>query len=299
MTLQQLYYFQTIAKYQHYHKAANEMHVTQPSLSKAMANLEEELGVVLFEKQGRNVTLSKYGEMFLRHVDRILEEKELAEKELKQMLDESTGHIDIGYVAPVARHYIPRMVRQFLEEEQNKEVTFSFTQAFTSQMIQQLKDKEFDVIFASMVEQEEELEFVPVLQEELVVIVAPQHPLAERRSIQLKELEAYPNITYDSGSAMGKYVRKVFQKEGIHLNPVCIASDESSIMALVAENFGVAYVAMTWEVKEMIEKGKIVKLDVEDQQKYRTLYMIYKKDRYQIPAVRNFIRYAGNWKESV
>lgn len=291
MTLQQLYYFQMIARLQHYNKAAVKLHVTQPSLSKAMANLEEELGITLFEKQGRNVVLSKYGSMFLTHVDRILEEKELAQRELKQLVDEKTGHIDIAYITPIAQHYIPKLARRFLSQKQNEHVTFTFTQTYTDRMIQGLKNNEFDVVFGSMAENEERLEFIPIIKEELAVIVPTDHPLAQKEEIDLMEIQGCAHITYDHHSAMGKYTRKLFQKNHIQLNPVCEASDEAAIGALVAEGFGVAYVAMTWEVNELLQKKKIWKLKVEGQEQYRRIYMIYEKDKYQIPAVQNFIQY--------
>ena len=72
MTLNQLIYFQTIAKYEHFRLAAAELNLSQPSLSRSIATLEEELGVILFERNGRNVTLTKSGKVFLEHVDRIL-----------------------------------------------------------------------------------------------------------------------------------------------------------------------------------------------------------------------------------
>lgn len=291
MTLQQLYYFQMIARLQHYNKAAEKLHVTQPSLSKAMANLEEELGVALFEKHGRNVVLSKYGIMFLSHVDKIIAEKELAEKELKQLVDETTGHIDIAYVTPTAQSYIPKTVRRFLEVEKNRHVTFSFTQAYTDRMIQGLKNNEFDVVFGSMTEGDDHLEFIPIIKEELVMIVPPNHPLLERETVEIADMAPYPHITYDRHSAMGKYTRKVFKRNSMVLNSVCEASDEAAITALVAEGFGVSYIALTQEVKEAIKKKQIYKMMVEGEEKYRRIYMIYETEKYQIPAVRNFIEY--------
>lgn len=290
MTLQQLYYFQAIAELQHYNKAAEKLHVTQPSLSKAMANLEEELGIALFEKRGRNVALSKYGAMFLSHVERIIEEKELAEREVKQLVDATTGHIDIAYITPIAQYYIPRLVRQFLSREENQHVTFTFTQSYTDRMLEGLKHNEFDVIFGSMAD-EDNLEFIPIIKEELVVIVPAGHPLADKKSIELSEIEECSHITYSEQSAMGKYVRKIFKSNHIQMHIVCEASDEAAIGALVAEQFGVAYVALTWEIKELVRKGKVKKIKVEGQEKYRRIYMIYEKDKYQIPAVKNFIRY--------
>ena len=73
MNLNQLYYFQKVAQLQHYHQAAKELNISQPSLSRSIANLEEELGVSLFQKNGRNIELTKYGSIFLEHVNKLLE----------------------------------------------------------------------------------------------------------------------------------------------------------------------------------------------------------------------------------
>ena len=78
MTLTQLTYFQTVARCQHFRLAASELNISQPSLSRSIANLEEELGIVLFERHGRNVTLTRYGRLFLSHADRILSEVAIA-----------------------------------------------------------------------------------------------------------------------------------------------------------------------------------------------------------------------------
>ena len=82
MNLNQLYYFQKVAQLQHYHQAAKELNISQPSLSRSIANLEEELGVSLFQKNGRNIELTKYGSIFLEHVNRIIEEIKIAENKM-------------------------------------------------------------------------------------------------------------------------------------------------------------------------------------------------------------------------
>ena len=95
MTLNQLTYFQTVARCQHFRLAASELNISQPSLSRSIANLEEELGLLLFERQGRTISLTKYGRIFLEHADRILSEVSLAEKQMKR-LSGSAGHVDIA-----------------------------------------------------------------------------------------------------------------------------------------------------------------------------------------------------------
>ncbi len=130
MTLNQLYYFQAIARYQHFHRAAESLNIAQPSLSRSMALLESELGIHLFERKGRGIELTKYGMVFLAHVDHILEEIKIAQNKMQQ-LSGNSGHIDIGYVYPLASHYIPHLVHRFLSEKGNCDITFSSNQDIT------------------------------------------------------------------------------------------------------------------------------------------------------------------------
>ena len=85
MNLRQLHYFRTLAKIEHYTQAAAQLSITQPSLSHAITELEKELGVFLFEKQGRNIRLTKYGKIFLTYVDSALCELEKGEKKIKKL----------------------------------------------------------------------------------------------------------------------------------------------------------------------------------------------------------------------
>jgi DNA-binding transcriptional LysR family regulator len=85
MTLNQLYYFQKIAQLQHYRLAAQELNISQPSLSRSMTTLEEELGLILFQHVGRNIELTDYGKVFLQHVDKILDEIESTQIKMQQL----------------------------------------------------------------------------------------------------------------------------------------------------------------------------------------------------------------------
>ena len=112
MTLNQLLYFRTVAAHQHFRQAAAELNISQPSLSRSIASLEEELNIILFERQGRNVRLTKYGRIFLEHAERILHETETALFRMHQLAQDE-GHVDIAYVFPLANRYIPHTVRRF------------------------------------------------------------------------------------------------------------------------------------------------------------------------------------------
>ena len=95
MTLNQILYFQKVARLENYHQAAEELYISQPSLSRSMAALENELGVTLFEKKGRGVELTKAGKLFLEHADRIVADCSVAVDKMQELSSDG-GKIDIG-----------------------------------------------------------------------------------------------------------------------------------------------------------------------------------------------------------
>lgn len=286
MTLNQLVYFQTVARYQHFHRAAEELNISQPSLSRSVATLEEELRIVLFERQGRNVRLTKYGRVFLEHTEKILKDVAVARTQMQQ-LSGNEGHVDIAYVFPLAAHYIPHMVRRFLKKEKNKNVTFSFHQLHTAPLIEGLKSEKYDIIFGSYVENEPLVQFIPIIHQDMVIITPWDHPLARRGKATLQDLAEYPIIGYDRTSGLGKYTRRLYAIHGLAPDIICESPDENAISALVEEAFGIALVT---DVEEIHERNVHI-LKVEDENLVHTVYMAYLKDRYMIPAVKNFIHF--------
>ncbi|MBU5461020.1 LysR family transcriptional regulator [Anaerostipes sp. MSJ-23] len=285
MNLNQLYYFQKIAKLEHYHQAAQELNISQPSLSRSIANLEEDLGVPLFRKKGRNIVLTKYGQIFLEHVDRILEEIKIAETKMKSLSNSSGGHIDIGYVFPLAKSYIPKLVRSFLNEKGHQDITFSLSQEITKNLLKDLKMEKYDVVFGSLVSEESEIEFVPVINQEMVIITPPEHPLKHKKDLVLEDLMSYPVIGYDKTSGLGKFTNSIYQQYHIKPSIAFESSDENAIASLVAEDFGIGFVAHV----ESLQEYDVEILHLSNVKPYHTVYMAYLKDIPRIPAVSKFI----------
>lgn len=286
MTLNQLTYFRKIARLEHFSRAAEELNISQPSLSRSMDTLERELGLPLFEKQGRNVVLTKYGRIFLDHAERILEEVRIAERKM-QYLTQDGGHIDIGYVSPLANYYIPHTVRSFLNLRENKNVTFSFNQARTSDLISGLKNETYDVIFGAYVEDQPSIHFTPVLKQEMMIITSPTHPLAGEISVPFEVLGQYPLIGYDHNSGLGLYTKKLYRQHHITPTLVIDCPDEYSIAALVAEDFGIALVADV----DTIRDAKIKRLPITGEKIIHTVHMAYMKNKYLIPAAGRFLKF--------
>lgn len=287
MNLSQLYYFRKIAQLEHFRQAALELNVSQPSLSKSMLNLESELGICLFDKEGRNIHLTKYGKIFLQYVENILNELENAKNKMNQLASSEHGHVDIAYISPLAQYYIPNTVRSFLNMEQNKNVTFTFKQGFSYEMLEELKNDKYDLIFCSHIENEPDIMFVPIIKKDLFVIVPFDHPLSKFDSIDLNDIEPYPLVAYDKTSAMGKTTLKLLKS--INLNPkiICEAADEYAISSLVAANFGVAIISEA----PALAHAKVKKVNISSPRYSQIIYLAYKKNKYFPPAVINFISY--------
>lgn len=286
MTLNQILYFQKVANLENYHQAAEELYISQPSLSRAIASLENELGVSLFEKEGRGVTLTKAGRMFLEYVDRILLDCNIAVGKMKE-LSMNGGRIDIGYVFPLAGHYIPHRVKLFLEQPENRKVIFSFCQNHTPAIAKKVKSGELDVGFGGCLENDD-MEFYPVVNQKLVVVTPKSHPLAGREDIPLTELNHYPVIGYDRDSWMGIRTNALYEKYNIQPDIIVECPDEYSIVALVRENFGIGLIPRTdiLDLSMGVDVHPIENFDI-----YHQIFMFWMKDRYRLPAVERFIDY--------
>ena len=121
MNLNQLIYFATLAQLQHVTRASEKLNIAQPSLSKAIANLEQELGVDLFEKQGRNVVLTRQGKLYLDYVEKALESLEEGRSALQRMQTELDQRIDIGFVSSLQARMMPQLLADYRKTTGSKE----------------------------------------------------------------------------------------------------------------------------------------------------------------------------------
>lgn len=294
MNLNHLHYFRVLAKVEHYTKAATQLSITQPSLSHAISALEKELGTFLFEKQGRNVRLTKYGKFFLTYVDKALSELERGEKKLREYTSISKGVVDLGFIYTLGAHFIPNMLGSFLEQESNKNISFSFGQGTTKKIIQGLKDEKFDLAFCSFVPNEPNIDFTAILQEELVVIVPYSHPLASNDSIDLKDTEDYPFIFFSEDSGIRPIIDKLFEKINVKPQIVCETEEDTAVAGLVSINYGIAVVPNIFALKYFNVKILSIKNPIHE----RYIYLATIKNKYLTPAVSRFKNFVINYSKT-
>ena len=287
MNLNHLSYFRVLAKLEHYTQAAEELSITQPSLSHAMSALERDLGTYLFEKQGRNIKLTKLGKIYFEYVEKALSELERGEKRIKELTNVSTGIIELGYIYTLGPNFVPKLIKKFTSIEKNKDIKFLFGQGTTKSLINDLKEERYDMVFCSLMENEPEIDFMPIAKEELVVIVSNEHPLAKRDFIDLSEVGGYPFIGFSEKSGIRPLISELFNKVNITPNIICEVEEDNAVAGLVEINYGIAVVPKISSLKYYNVKV----LPIVNPSHERFIYLATLKNRYLTPSVSLFKKY--------
>jgi DNA-binding transcriptional LysR family regulator len=287
MNLNQLYYFIKLAEVKHFTKAAQELHISQPSLSYSISTLEDELGTSLIQKTGRIISLTENGREFLKYADASIAELERGIKIVKKNEEVKTGKVDVGYIYTIGSSYLPKLIREYLKTY-HYETNFDLYSTPTAAVIEGLKSGKFDIGFCSYVENEPDLQFFPVLSQKVVVIVPPNHELAKYKKVTLLKVSSYPIVTYNSHSnSLGILLKNIFNRYNITPNVVCQLNDETSIGGFVSEGFGVGIIEDLPLVAQF--NLKVIPLDVDLQT--RVVYCAYNKRLYQTGAIRSFLEF--------
>ena len=285
MNLYHLRYFSTLAHIEHYTKAADILAITQPSLSYAISTLEEELGVKLFEKNGRNVTLTKYGKVFLNDVEEVLNRLDSSVNSLK-LAGKGEGCIDVVFLRTLGIDFLPKIMRGFLEENPTKKIDFNLycDKVLTSDILNGLKEKKYDLGFCSKLDNEPLIEFIPVARQELVVIVPLDHPLAVKDEVRLEDTIPYKQIIFKKRSGLRQIIDGLFECIG-QTPDVAYEIDEDQVAAgFVSNGFGIC-VAPNIPILQSLNV-KILPLVSPSWQ--RNFYMAMLKNVYHPPVVEAF-----------
>ncbi len=281
MELLQLRYFQTVARLQHMTKAAEELHVGQPSLSKTIARLEEDLGVPLFDRQGRQIRLNQFGKAFLHRVERAFMELEAGKNEIIELSGLDRGVISL---AVSITSVLPKLLGSFLA--QYPDVRFQQFLGSPLSMKHQLEQGEVDFCISSTPIQSPDIEWEPLFTEEIFLIVSREHPLASREEINLREVEHEPFISMNPRYGLRDLTDDFCRQAGFTPN-IAFEGDEQTVLGeLVKEGLGVAFTpALTLGSDP---SNKIKRLRIVEPNCQRTIGLARSKSRYLSKAAQQF-----------
>jgi LysR family transcriptional regulator, hydrogen peroxide-inducible genes activator len=292
MELHQLRYFVAVAQLENFTRAAQKCFVAQPSLSQQVIKLERECGGPLFDRSGRKVRLTDRGRALFERAIEILAAVDGAKRAMTE--DGDAGQITVGAIPTVAPYLLPSLLNGFLRDYPKTEVTVS--ENLTEHTIQACLEGEIDVGVLALPIAEEQLAIEPLLTEELLLAMAARHHLAARRRVTMQDVSLERFVLLSETHCLGQQVVSFCKEQSCQPAISCRSAQLLTVQELVAAGHGVSLIPQMAVKSDQSRQTKYRSLSGE--KPTRTIAMIWRKNRYQSPAVERFIAalrdYAAN-----
>lgn len=285
MELRQIIYFIEVAKREHVTEAAHHLHVAQSAISRQIANLEAELGVSLFIREGRSVKLTPVGRLFLEHAEVVIAEVDKAKQEIYEFLNPETGTIRIGFPNSLAAKTLPTVISAF--RERHPSIGFQLHQGTHQSLSEAVLKGQIDLAFVSPVPKNEpEISGHTLFTENMMALLPINHPLAEHRSIILNQLRQDSFIVFRTGFALRNIIINACQQSGFKPKIAFEGEDIDTLKGLVAAGLGVALLPEITLID--IVPNDTVKIPISQPVITRTVGIIKPKNRELAPSEQLF-----------
>ncbi len=287
MELQQLKYFCAVAECQNMTKAANTVLVSQPSLSKAIKNLEDELGVSLFDRAGKYIFLNDIGALFYKRVSKCIKLLDDAVDEVNDVTNNYTGKISVV----IKCGHIP--FNDFYTKFTDKYPRISLEIANYS-IFEQRSIEDFDFAITGSMCISPQMDMVPLIREDLVIVVPENHPLSKRDKVWIKELETERFIGLWLGSNSERYFSQLCHAAEITPSIHVRSKNLDQAIDLVEQGAGIAFLPYQ-TLLPLLKNRKVHILHVQDNGSYRILKLVWPKENYMSNVRKAFIAYATEY----
>jgi LysR family transcriptional activator of glutamate synthase operon len=281
LELRHLIYFEAVARHQHVSRAAAELSIAQPAISKQLHDLEHELGgVALFERVGRNVRLTEAGQALLEHVRVILAQVEAARAEIRERVGLRSGRASIGAPPTVGMRLLPGALALFNQRYPALELVLR--EGGTQTMLSLLETGEVDLAVVTLPVARRSLHVTTLFTEELVVVVPSAHRLAGRTSVAFTELSDESFLLYPRGYGMRDNTLAACQQAGFTPRIVLDGGEMDMVLRLAETGLGIALMPRL----ALDDTRRLIALPVSDQLLQRTMALVSREDRALAPAAR-------------
>lgn len=246
--IRHLNYFLAVAEELHFRKAADKLFISQPGLSRQIKQLEEDLGVTLFERNNRNVTLTKAGEYLQKEISVHLKVLNTILNTTKRINDGVDGNLNFGYVGSAMQHIIPDLLVQIRNEYAN--IHFNLKEMDNQKQLDNLQTHEIDIGFVRLERVPNDLEITPIQEDTFSLVLPINHPLNAENFKDLTQLRNEAFIMFDPSYSPNYYqkIMQIFDYCGFTPIVSHRTVHASSIYKLVEHNFGISIVPSSLQI---------------------------------------------------
>jgi LysR family hydrogen peroxide-inducible transcriptional activator len=285
LSLHALEQFVALARTKNFTRAAEELHLSQPALSRAIQKLEDQLGQPLFERKPREVLLTDLGELLQERAREILQ---LVEDTFSELAEAGRrGRIRLGAIPTIAPYFLPGVLSRFAEL--HPEVTVSVLEDTTEVLIKRCSLGEIDLAIVALPILARQLQLEPLFDEELLLVLPVGHPLARVKKLTMEAVEPHPFVMLNEAHCLSENIASFCRQHSVQPVTVERTSQLTTVQELVALNHGVSI------VPEMARR-----LDLSDRRLYRsfsgerptrTLALMWNPERFQGKAVKALLQF--------
>jgi DNA-binding transcriptional LysR family regulator len=284
ISLRQLRVFEAVARHLSYTRAAEELHLSQPAVSMQVRQLEDEVGLPLFEKLGKTIGLTEAGREiyhYSRSINRSLQEMEEVLESLKGV---SRGRLSIA-VASTVNYFAPRLLAVFSQRYPGIALRLDVTNR--EQLVRLLEANAVDMVLMGQPPEAVDVESDAFMENPLVVIAPPEHPLADARDVPLSRLKAETFVMREPGSGTRQAMERFFAEHGIPIRYGMQMTRNEAIKQAVRAGLGLSVVSLH-TVELELETRRLVVVDVTGFPIERQWHLVYRRGKRLSPAAQAF-----------
>lgn len=292
MERSQLKYVVEVAKWQNITRASEVLHISQPSLSNQILNLERELGVSLFERTRKRVHLTEAGESFVYQATKILNDMDYLKQSMMEYAQRKVGSIRVGALPVMVPLGIPEVLTAFAGQYPQLQVSLSEEGSFA--LIHKVMANELDASFVNLLDHnlEDDIYQIKLTESRFVAALNSTHPLAQCTELKLADLSEQPLIITSESFNMQRMILAELDHQSIPYRVTASCNQIESCFRLVDKGFGISFCSE--EASEYYVYENVRYIPVQGIPS-RALYLVYKKNPDYYPALQTFITFVQDW----
>ncbi|MEA0552822.1 LysR family transcriptional regulator [Lysinibacillus irui] len=286
MDIKQLHYFIAVSEHMNFSKAAERLHISQPSLSNAIKKLEEEIGSPLLERNTRNLQLTEAGEVLFERAKVIVKNMEVLKIEMDEVIIHGTREITIGVMESI-KHWLPKVIANYKKDY--PEMIIHLVDILGSKRVKKsLKSYKTHLIITNQLMDDPELEVKTLYEERLVAVLPLHHPLAKKEKVTISDISEEPFIISTEGFQTRRDILDTFEQAGKNIHIQFEIERFETAVSLVRENLGVTILPENYLQGPTAKT--IIKKEIEGANLSRNVYLVYLKKRHLPLAIRQLLQ---------
>ena len=286
INLNQLRAFYQAAEHMNFSTAAKELFITQPAVTAQVKIFEDYLELKLFKKRGGKLYLTDEGKIIYEYAGQIFDCEKKIESAVEEIKKLRRGILRLGTARTYSRYFMPFLISHFRESYPH--IKIELDEGSSQDMIQSLLDLRNELAVVAKTKEPTDICFVSFSQEELILILSPDHHLAPKKAVSFEELTDEPFIMKETGSGTRRLVNELFVKNGYSPTVLMEMSDAEMIKLLVQHGEGISFLVREAVARELKEK-KLASVPLKGQKMFLDVSIGYLKNQPLSPPAKAFL----------